>query len=76
MDANGGEMPRKLKLPPDNRLNWRDPNMPVLDDGVEKTPERFQWERTRALVASEGFTGSKHFPNWRNDPGYHGWKKK
>lgn len=66
----------RRRLPPDNRLDWRDPNMPVLDDGVKKTPEQFQRERIRSLVAASGYVGSRHFPDWKNDPGYYGWKKK
>lgn len=61
---------RRKKLPPDTRLDWRDPNMPVIDDGVIKTPERFQWERTRSFVAASGTTGSRHFKNWKDDPAY------
>jgi len=69
-------MVRRRKLPPDNRLDWRDPDMPILDDGIKKTPEQFQRERTRALAASYGSFSSKIFPDWKNDPGYYGWKKK
>ena len=63
-------MRKRRKLPPDNRLDWRDPNMPVLDDGLEKTPEQFQRERLRMLISTEGFTGAKHFPHYKNDPSY------
>lgn len=67
---------RRRKLPPDKRLDWRDPDMPVLDDGVKKTPEQFKWERTRSFIAATGTFAKKHFPDWKDDPGYFGWKKK
>jgi len=34
-------MPKRKHQPPDNRPDWRDPNMPIIDDGIIKTPEQF-----------------------------------
>lgn len=67
---------KRKRLLPDKRLDWRDPNMPVLDDGIAKTPEKFAWERTRSFVAADGVIGRRHFPDWKNDPSYFWGKKK
>lgn len=68
----------RRKLPPDNRLDWRDPNMPVLRygkvNGVEGTH----------AVSSEHITIYYHnkllqlgwqMPDYKDDPSYW-WSKK
>lgn len=64
------------KLKPDRRLDWRDPNMPVIDDGVMRTAEEFQHMRERSLIRSSiGPTSNKLMPEWKNDPTYNLRKK-
>lgn len=50
--------------------DWRDPDMPVIDDGKVKTPEQFQKERQRSLINSEIGIGKRLMPEWRDDPTY------
>lgn len=62
---------KRKKQKPDTRLDWRDPEMPVIDDGVVKTPNQFQHERNRNLIRSSiGPTSNKLMPEWKNDPTY------
>lgn len=71
---------KRRKLPPDKRLNWRDPNMPVLrpamaPDDTEYKPYEFgsdwiQQYHKRAMA------GLRVEPEWRDDPSYFWAKKK
>jgi len=64
-------MPRRRQLPPDNRPDWRDPNMPcyrnyrfgngIVQEFVDPEYER----RYRSHMIS-----SADQPGWRNDPTY------
>jgi hypothetical protein len=64
------------RLPIDNRLNWRDPNMPVLRLNnsrkmIEVDPN---WiKRYYEEKISSPFYGA---PSWRDDPTYNMKKKK
>lgn len=55
---------RRRKLPPDKRLNWRDPDMPVLRPAMapgDKVYKPYEWEAKKAFKASlkkQGFTTS------------------
>lgn len=55
---------------PDTRLNWRDPEMPVL--GKSGRPIDHRKMELKAQMALE----MSREPNWRNDPTYHMRKKK
>ena len=55
---------RRQKPPPDLRLNWRDPNMPVLGKSGRPIPhEKMVVKAQMALELSAE-------PTWRNDPTY------
>lgn len=57
-------MPRRRPLPPDTRLDWRDPEMPVLGKSGRPIPhEKMVLKATMALELSIE-------PNYRNDPTY------
>lgn len=60
-------MARRRNKEPDRRLDWRDPDMPVLramTTGMEEmTPEdESEYSRNVMLLSLE--------PHWRNDPTY------
>jgi hypothetical protein len=55
---------KQKKLPPDTRLSWRDPNMPVLGKYGRPIPhEKMVVKANLALELSNE-------PTWRNDPTY------
>lgn len=57
-------MGRKKPLPPDTRLSWRDPNMPVLGkSGRPIAHEKMVIKANLALKIC-------HEPDWRQDPTY------
>ena len=66
-------MPRRRRLPPDTRPNWRDPNMPVMRDyvmrdGTKRTQVDPDYEhRYREFLIT--LPDDTH-PNWRLDPTY------
>ena len=64
-------MPRRRKLPPDTRPNWRDPQMPctrnyLMSDGTTKTAVDPEYERRFREVCME----INAHPTWRSDPTY------
>lgn len=50
--------------PPDTRLDWRDPNMPVLGKSGREIDHRKMELKAQIAMASADE------PNWRNDPTY------
>lgn len=55
---------RRKPPPPDTRLDWRDPDMPVLGaSGKAYPPEKMQAVRQMKLAYSEE-------PIWKKDPTY------
>ena len=64
----------RRRLPPDNRLDWRDPNMPALERRFRSPEEITRLAKTR-LEASFGPRASRYFPDYKNDPSYD-WAKK
>ena len=60
---------RRKKLPPDTRLDWRDPNMPVL---------RIQRDGSYAEIDAKAIqnyydqkiNGPYGAPDWKHDPTY------
>ena len=71
-------MSRRKKLPPDKRLNWRDPNMPVLRygkvNGVIDTHE-IKPEDIRAYYKAKLEQIGWQMPSWDQDESYW-WNKK
>lgn len=61
-------MPRRKPLPPDTRLSWRDPNMPLIRKGREIDHKKMEIYAKLAIERSPE-------PNWRNDPTYNMRKK-
>lgn len=59
-------MPRRRPLPPDTRLNWRDPEMPVL--GMSGRPIPHEKAQLRAQMVINNI--DPNYPNYRNDPTY------
>lgn len=66
---------RRRKLPPDQRPDWRDPQMPVIRDyvmrdGTRKTTVDPDYEHRyrEFLITLPDETGAH--PHWRNDPTY------
>ena len=56
---------RRQKPPPDLRLNWRDPNMPVLGKSGRPIPhEKMVVKANLALELSAE-------PHYKDDPTYH-----
>ena len=59
----------KRKLSPDTRLDWRDPNMPVIGkSGRLIDHKKMELKAQMAMV-------SANEPTWRNDPTYNMKKK-
>lgn len=56
---------KRRPLPPDTRLDWRDPNMPVL--GKSGRPI----DHTKMVVKANMALELSTEPNWKNDPTYH-----
>jgi hypothetical protein len=67
-------MPKRQPPKPDLRLNWRDPNMPVLRDyrmgnGERKIVVDADYEhRYREMLINTASEST--FPHYRNDPTY------
>lgn len=67
---------KRRRLPPDTRLDWRDPNMPVLRNylmanGETKTQIDADYEhRYRAHSVA-----TSNYPSWRDDPTYNSKRK-
>ncbi len=54
---------------PDTRLDWRDPNMPVIGkSGRPIDHKKMELKAQRAMVSADE-------PTWRNDPTYNMRKK-
>lgn len=72
------KMPKHSRLPPDNRLNWRDKNMPVLRygkvNGIEGTHEVSPNAITNYYKAKLEQIGWQ-MPSWDQDESYW-WNKK
>lgn len=70
---------KRRKLPPDKRLNWRDPDMPIIRTGIingvfqtaEIAPQHVQQYYQIKLQRNIDIE-----PNWRVDPTYDLKKKK
>lgn len=69
---------KRRRLEPDQRLDWRDPNMPVLAL-VEYRHPHLPPKRVMEAVTPERMSQFARnsfaiihplFPNWRNDPTY------
>lgn len=64
---------RRKKLPPDDRLDWRDPNMPALRygvvDGIEGMHE-IKPEHITQYYHAKMHHPFNSAPNWKNDPTY------
>lgn len=58
----------RRRIEPDNRLDWRDPKMPVFAKGQYHPPEAME------KSAKLGF--SKDNPVWKDDPTYELRRKK
>lgn len=57
-------MPRRRPLPPDDRLDWRDPNMPVIGkSGREIDHRKMELKAQMSMAAANE-------PTWRDDPTY------
>lgn len=64
---------RRKKLPPDKRLDWRDPNMPCLCMGRYNKNEEFRLIEVRPDIRSQVSRNAMNTagePDWRNDPTY------
>lgn len=76
-------MKRQRKLAPDNRLNWRDLNMPVLRYGKFQNADGsiFLGTKTVEPIHIQQYyiiklnSASYDPPQWRDDPSYW-WRKK
>lgn len=71
----------------DKRLDWRDPNMPVLvlcDVALQHPDGRIEHQGTKLMeitpeqrrLASEKFMKASVDPDWRNDPTYFAKKRR
>ena len=64
----------KRRLPPDKRLDWRDPNMPVYRygkvNGVEGMHEISSNDITEYYAAKLKQSGWQMYPSWREDETY------
>lgn len=59
----------RKRLPPDKRLDWRDPNMPAYEDGF-RNPEEITRMAQLRFASSNSSIGSRIFPEYKNDPSY------
>ena len=64
-------MPRRKPLPPDDRPNWRDPNLPCIRDYIMRNGERkteidpdYEHRYRQFQIETSPHT------EWRNDPTY------
>lgn len=63
-------MKRKRRhFPPDNRLDWHDPNMPAFE-GKFRSPEEITKMAQSRLESSFGPRAERYFPSYKNDPSY------
>jgi hypothetical protein len=60
---------KRRRLPPDTRLDWRDPNMPVL--GKSGRPIAHYKMQLKAQMSMDLSTA----PSWRSDPTYNSKRK-
>lgn len=71
---------RRRRLPPDKRLDWRDPDMWVLrkvyyDDGMSLNPKAvteyvYPGEVQEQAAENMRETRNPHTPHWSKDPTY------
>lgn len=71
---------RRKKLPPDNRLDWRDPEMPVLRPAMaegdkEYKPYEFRQDWIQKYHQN-AMTAPRVEPTWDKDPSYNWAEKK
>ncbi len=59
---------RTRRLPPDNRPDWRDPNMPVYVS--TRSQGMVQWDPARLQRAMAAKIALSDEPDWRDDPTY------
>lgn len=69
---------RRKRLPPDDRLDWRDPEMPVIRkvtiqgrEEVREIPPKYIEQYYKNKI----FGAYYDAPNWRDDPSYN-WNRK
>lgn len=61
----------KRRQPQDTRLNWRDPNMPVLKLGfLNKQPHLFEVDPDKVRAYYEAKMLNHPAPHYKNDPTY------
>ena len=62
------------KLPPDNRLDWRDPDMPVWRYAAPEGSENWSMQKVPSRVVQRYHAGKMDSsfgpPDWRNDESY------
>ena len=65
---------RRKKLPPDKRLDWRDPNMPVLRPAMTEGDTEYKPYEFRAdwiqRYHQHAMTAPRMELMWRDDPSY------
>lgn len=67
---------RRRKLPSDDRLNWRDPDMPLLKLGyLNKELVLFEVSPEKVRMHYEDKMEHHPAPSWKDDPSY-SWAKK
>jgi len=66
----------RRRLPPDNRPDWRDPDIPVLIGDCLYTPEEMQRVCQEHIKVVTEVMDRHPELYWRNDPLYHGRNKK
>ena len=70
---------RRRKLPPDTRLDWRDPDMPLLcrhqGEVIKLSPEEAQSDASYSMMGYDWNPEGDRL-NWRNDPLYHAARKR
>lgn len=69
-------MTRRKRLPPDKRLKWRDPNMPVLRIAKPHDNPNAEWgvyEFPADMIHNyhqRAMLTPRHEPTWQYDPSY------
>ena len=62
---------KRSKLPPDNRLDWRDPKMPLLKLGyLNKELVLFEVHPDKVQAYYEAKMLNHPAPQYKNDPSY------
>lgn len=65
---------KRRKLPPDNRLDWRDPDMPVLRMVRYSDNEPFRLGEVSSKAITRYYENKMMFdadgPEWNRDPTY------